>query len=115
MLNKHGISVSETAQDLIKKMLEKDPSKRLGSENGANEILEHTFFDELDIDDLMEGKIKPEFVPEISEDDKYDLKNFDQEVTNLAAKESFINDEEREKIIDKVKSYKGEFEQIDNK
>jgi serum/glucocorticoid-regulated kinase 2 len=51
---KHGISISEQAEDLIRKLLIKDPKTRLGSKNDANEILEHPFFDELDIDDLME-------------------------------------------------------------
>lgn len=51
---KHGISISEQAEDLIRKLLIKDPTTRLGSKNDANEILEHPFFDELDIDDLME-------------------------------------------------------------
>ena len=51
---KHGIGVSEQAEDLIRKLLDKDPTKRLGVNGGANEILEHQFFDGLDIDDLMD-------------------------------------------------------------
>jgi len=51
---KHEISISEQAEDLIRKLLIKDPKTRLGSKSDANEILEHPFFDELDIDDLME-------------------------------------------------------------
>lgn len=53
-LDKHGIGVSPQAEDLIRLLLNKDPSGRLGSKDDANEILEHPFFDELDIDDLME-------------------------------------------------------------
>jgi len=51
---KHGIGISEIAEDLIKKLLDKDPKKRLGSNNDASEILEHPFFDDIDVDDLME-------------------------------------------------------------
>lgn len=55
---KHGIGVSELAEDLIKKLLEKDPNARLGTtetgKSSASIILEHPFFDEIDIDDLME-------------------------------------------------------------
>jgi len=52
--DKHGIVISEVSEDLIKRLLEKDPKKRLGSSNDANEILEHPFFDEIDRDELME-------------------------------------------------------------
>lgn len=109
---KHGIGVSEVAEDLIKKLLDKNPKGRLGCANDANEILDHPFFDEIDVDDLMDGKIKPEYVPDLDENDKYDLKHFDQEVTNLAAKESFISDEERDKIMSKIKDYKDDFREI---
>uniref|UniRef100_A0A7S3N4J2 Uncharacterized protein n=1 Tax=Euplotes harpa TaxID=151035 RepID=A0A7S3N4J2_9SPIT len=109
---KHGIGVSDLAEDLIRKLLDKDPEKRLGSINDASEILEHPFFDELDIDDLVEKKITPEYIPEINEEDKYDLRFFDKEVTNMAAKESFINDEEREQILKKVEGYNKDFQEI---
>jgi len=112
---KHGIGVSEQAEDLIKKLLTKDPKKRLGSETGANEILEHPFFDDLDIDDLMEKKITAEYVPDINENDKYELKFFDKDVTELEAKESFINEGEREKILNKISEYKEKFQEIGSK
>ena len=40
---KHGISVSEVAQDLIEKLLVKEKSRRLGV-NGGDEVLAHPFF-----------------------------------------------------------------------
>ena len=40
---KHGISVSEVAKDLIVKLLNKDKSKRLGVK-GGKEVLAHPFF-----------------------------------------------------------------------
>lgn len=109
---KHGIGVSDDAEDLIRKLLSKDPKTRLGSESGANEILDHPFFDCLDIDDLMEKKIQAEYVPEINQEDKYDLKFFDKEVTDLEAKESFINEGEREEILNKISGYKDKFQEI---
>ena len=109
---KHGIGISQVAEDLIKKLLDKDPSKRLGTQNDANEILEHPFFDDIDIDDLMEKKLTPDYIPEIDQNDKYDLKHFDKEVTNMVAKESFINDEEREMILKKVEGYQQDFQEI---
>lgn len=109
---KHGIGISKVAEDLIKRLLDKDPSRRLGTQNDVNEILEHPFFDDLDIDDLMEKKITPEFIPEIDQNDKYDLKHFDKDVINMEAKESFINDEEREEIMKKVEGYQQDFQEI---
>ena len=41
---KHNIYVSEVAQDLINKLLEKNRKKRIGAEGGVKEILEHPFF-----------------------------------------------------------------------
>lgn len=109
---KHGICVSKVAEDLIKRLLDKDPSRRLGTANDANEILEHPFFDDLDIDDLMEKKIDPEFIPEIDENDKYNLNYFDKDVTNMEAKESFINDDEKQMIMKKVEGYQQDFQEI---
>ncbi|CAI2363739.1 unnamed protein product [Moneuplotes crassus] len=109
---KHGIGVSDDAEDLIRKLLSKDPKTRLGSELGANEILDHPFFDSLDIDDLMEKKIQADYVPEIDQEDKYDLKFFDKEVTDLEAKESFIDEGEREEILNKISGYKDKFQEI---
>lgn len=77
--------------------------------------MEHPFFEDLDIDDLMEKKIKAEYVPEIEEDDKYDLKYFDKDVTELEAKESFVNDGEREQILNKISEYKEKFQEIGSK
>lgn len=53
-MQKHGIGISEQAEDLIRLLLNKNPKERLGSKNDASEILEHPFFEDLDLDDLME-------------------------------------------------------------
>lgn len=44
---------SEEAKDLIKKLLQKDPSKRLGSSRGAEEIKEHPFFKHINWDKMQ--------------------------------------------------------------
>ena len=44
---------SAVATDLISKLLAKDPSKRLGSQRGAEEIKEHPFFADIDWDKMM--------------------------------------------------------------
>jgi serine/threonine protein kinase len=54
--------LSEEAKDLIIRLLEPDPSKRLGA-NGADEIRHHKFFQGIDWDLLAHKDIKPPFTP----------------------------------------------------
>jgi hypothetical protein len=52
----------------------------------------------------------------MNDEDKYEqLKFFDKNVTNMEAKESFINDEEKEQILKKVEDYGLQFEEIGRK
>lgn len=51
--------ISGTAKDLLTKLLEKDPSKRLGHERGAEEIKEHPWFESVNWDDVIRKKVKP--------------------------------------------------------
>ena len=48
--------------DIVKKLLDKDPTKRLGSKNDV-EILSHPFFSDLDLIALNDRKIVPSFKP----------------------------------------------------
>lgn len=48
------------------KLLDKDPSKRLGANIGANEILSHPWFKGITLQDIEEGKIKP-YIPYLYE------------------------------------------------
>ena len=63
--------LSPEARDLIQKLLNSTPSKRLGA-NGAEEVKQHPFFDGLDWDSLLETKLM--FQPEV--DDEYDTGYF---------------------------------------
>jgi len=83
--------VSEEARDLINKLLNKDPSKRLGMNEGPDEVLSHPFFSILDTTQLLTKSIAPSFIPKLS-NDKYDVSQFDPEVTNQIATESVISD-----------------------
>jgi serine/threonine protein kinase len=74
---KHGIEVSATAKDLIKKLLDKNKKKRLGAQGDVAEILAHPFFHGLDIEKLTKKELTPPYMPEISDDLKY----FDQKLT----------------------------------
>lgn len=90
----HGISVSEEAKSIINALLEKEPSKRLGMKEGADEILSHPFFKSIDTSALLTKSIQPSFVPKLSSD-KYDVSHFDPEVTKQIATESVISDNTR--------------------
>jgi hypothetical protein len=43
---------------LLKKLLEKDPLKRIGSRGDANEIKKHIFFQGINFDDILGKKLK---------------------------------------------------------
>jgi serine/threonine protein kinase len=45
----------EVAQDLIKKLLLKDPSKRLGADD-LNKLKAHPFFDDVNFDNLYDSQ-----------------------------------------------------------
>lgn len=48
-----------TARDLIVKLLNRNPKKRLGSINGADEIKKHAFFKSIDWVKLFKRQYKP--------------------------------------------------------
>ncbi|KAK2964058.1 putative serine/threonine protein kinase [Blattamonas nauphoetae] len=54
--------VSDTARSLIVSLLEKDPTKRLGTYDGVSAIQQHPFFVDVDWENLYE--VEPPFVPE---------------------------------------------------
>lgn len=68
--------LSPQARDLISRLLEKDPSNRLGSlANGEVDILNHAWFDGLSVTKLRERKVKAPWKPNVK--DPFDTSNFD--------------------------------------
>jgi serine/threonine protein kinase len=55
-------NLSPEAKDLISKLLDPNPVRRLGA-RGANEIKSHPFFNNLDWDKLEHREVKPPFLP----------------------------------------------------
>ena len=86
------------AKDLISKLLENDPSKRLGSgENGWEKVKEHPYFSDVDWNEAKNKKLKPPFLPKVENelDIKYFEKTFtDEPVTNDNGDALYNNDEE---------------------
>ncbi|CAG9472541.1 unnamed protein product [Plasmodium vivax] len=70
--------LSPDAVDLLKKLFEKNPKKRLGSGvTDAEEIKNHPFFKNVNWDDVLNKKVKPPFKPSLF--DQMDVQNFDKE------------------------------------
>eukprot|EP00366_Plasmodium_knowlesi_P005044 XP_002262542.1 RAC-beta serine/threonine protein kinase,putative [Plasmodium knowlesi strain H] len=70
--------LSPDAVDLLKKLFEKDPKKRLGSgATDAEEIKNHPFFKNINWTDLLNKKVTPPFKPPLF--DQMDVQNFDKE------------------------------------
>ena len=82
------INLSEDAKDIIRKLLEKDPKKRMGSQKGIEEIKNHPFFASIDFDMIVQKKIKAPFIPELSSGT--DVQYFDEEFTNEEVGMSYI-------------------------
>ena len=67
---RHKISVSAEAQDLISRLLDKNKKSRLGA-NGIEEIMSHPWFSTIDTTKLVEKQLVPPYKPEIKEDFAY--------------------------------------------
>lgn len=77
---KFPYSISNEARTLLSGLLKKDPKTRLGGgPEDAKEIMAHSFFSQINWTDLVNKKIAPPFVPQISSDT--DTHYFDSEFT----------------------------------
>ncbi|DAA79617.1 TPA_exp: putative Protein kinase [Trichophyton benhamiae CBS 112371] len=81
--------VPATAKDLLTKLLNREPSERLGA-NGSAEIKAHPFFHAIDWRKLLQRKYEPAFKPNVA--DALDTANFDVQFTSEPAQDSFVDD-----------------------
>ena len=89
--------IDDKAKDLISKLLEIDPNKRLGSaENGWEDVKAHSYFNDVDWDKAKEKKLQPPFIPKVEneEDIKYFEKTFTDEPIYNDNGEALYNDDE---------------------
>ncbi|CAD8051958.1 unnamed protein product [Paramecium sonneborni] len=70
------VQISDQLKDLIIKLLQKDPDKRLGQNGGIVEILTHAWFHDVDFEGIVNQTLLPPYKPEPL---KY---NFDEEEFN---------------------------------
>ncbi|KAF2864473.1 Pkinase-domain-containing protein [Piedraia hortae CBS 480.64] len=80
--------VPPSARDLLTRLLDRNPSARLGT-NGASEIKAHPFFHSIDWRKLLDRKYEPGFKPNVQ--DELDTKNFDKEFTSEAPTDSYVD------------------------
>ncbi|BEJ12875.1 hypothetical protein CspHIS471_0300490 [Cutaneotrichosporon sp. HIS471] len=82
--------VGPEARSLLIRLLDRDPSRRLGV-NGAQEIKDHPFFSRhIDFKKLMQKKIPPPFKPAVAS--AIDTSNFDEEFTSEVPQDSVVAD-----------------------
>ena len=110
--------ISPAAKDLISKLLEIDPKKRLGY-NSSDEIKKCDFFKEIDFDKIYKKECEPPFRPKFS--GELDLKYFDINFTednNLCSddytekndskgEEKYIEEKDKAKIQDNIAAFEG--------
>lgn len=75
------------AQDLLTRLLQKDPANRL---DDAQQIKNHAFFKDIDWKKLLDKGYQPPFKPTIS--GVLDTSNFDQDFTNERPQDSVVDD-----------------------
>ncbi|KAJ2786971.1 Serine/threonine kinase [Coemansia interrupta] len=77
----YPVRMSRDSVFICQALLEKEPSKRLGSgPNDAEDIMKHSFFAGVNWDDVLNKKVPPPYVPDIR--GRFDVSNFDPEFTN---------------------------------
>lgn len=98
--------VPPAARDLLSRLLNRDPQRRLGA-NGAAEIKSHHFFANIDWRKLLQRKYEPSFRPNVVsifllllfsmfritnvvQTDARDTANFDREFTSEAPLDSYV-------------------------
>jgi serum/glucocorticoid-regulated kinase 2 len=104
---KYNIEYSDEVKEIICLLLAKKKERRLGSKNGAAEILEHPWFKVIDTTHILERNIKPPFIPDIAkgEEDKYYSHNKDK----FNMHETYIP----KPTVDVVEKYQDKFEGFD--
>ena len=94
------IKVSKDCEDLILRLLDKNPKTRIGS-NGIEEIKAHKFFSSVNFEGLLNFEVPAPFTPNVTSN--YDINNFPDEFIYEESNDSMIGGDALIKI-EKVKS-----------
>lgn len=90
--------VSVRARSLLRGLLNRDPSQRLGS-RGAADIKAHPFFAEIDWGKLLARRYQPPFKPKVAS--ASDTSNFDDEFTSEVPQDSLAADSQLSATLQK--------------
>ncbi|KAL0077344.1 kinase-like domain-containing protein [Phycomyces blakesleeanus] len=78
-------------RDFISGLLTRDVHKRLGwGIDGADRIKEHSYFDPLDWEDVIQQKLQPDYVPALKSET--DLANFDDMFVSMSPRISIVSE-----------------------
>jgi len=104
MYNKiqHGVLrfppfLSEECKSLIVGLLNRDPTKRLGSHNDVEDIKSHPFFKPISWEAMMRKEIEPSYKPKVKS--SADTSNFDDTFTNEPVVDSVAPDSNLSKTL----------------
>ena len=86
---KNQLDVSEHAKSIMRHLLDKNPSNRLCSKNGVEELKSCKFFDNLEFNRVANLDYKPEFIPPAAKNES-DVGNFDKDFTDLIPVDSLV-------------------------
>lgn len=84
------LKLSDNCKDFINSCLSKDPNKRLGTKGDWKEVIKHPWLSDIDVDDLVNKRIKPMFIPKLSKRNIADISNFDEDFTAQEAVVSVV-------------------------
>jgi serum/glucocorticoid-regulated kinase 2 len=98
-------SATEEAKDFIRRLLVKDPKKRLGAAHDFDDMKKHPWFNDINWDKLAKKEIDTPFKPQV-QGDKW-LANFDEEFTQEEAINSYAAAN-----LDLISKYQKDFDEF---
>ena len=100
----NNYNLSDDAKDIITKLLNKNPSERLGNKNEIAEIKIHPFFSTIDFELIEKKKIPAPFIPNIN--DNKDVIYFEEEYINEEIEKSNIPENKMDLINNNQDKFK---------
>lgn len=81
------------AADLCRRLLDKDPTSRLGAHGGCEEIMAHPWFKSVEWESIITDRKKPPFIPakDVNAASQHEIGNFADD-TNKASRDVVFDD-----------------------
>lgn len=91
--SRYVIEYSAECVDLITSLLNKKREERLGFNGGAQEIISHPFFKDLDIEKLQSYDVVPPFKPDLASDGSLNKKYFNLKTSKNELEETVLTED----------------------